>query len=108
MPKSPGYSGLLSLIQRNRARLPKKSQAHVFFQIDSIYVKGFQAQLNGLLPLITTTAQVQDSRNKFTQNKRNGDSLLTVSSVNIAFSHEGLTQVGFPLFLSNTTYLTVH
>lgn len=91
----------------DRAGLPKKTQIYFFFQIDDARVPEFRRQLAKLVPLITTTAQVADDRQKIAEKKeedpRNGDhhdddddarKTLKISGVNLAFTKKGLVKVG--------------
>ena len=89
----------LTLMIANRAGLPKRTQTYVFFQIDKAGIQEFRAALNNLLPLITTTTQVQNDRQRIAQHKQQCAGRkcacppLTMSGVNISFSHKGLVQV---------------
>ena len=80
------------------AGLPKKVQHYLLFQIDDD-VTAFRKRLGLLIPLITTTAQVQDDRAKIAANKEaaakegKAPELLKLSGVNIAFSQSGLDKV---------------
>jgi len=80
--------------------LPKKTETYFFFQIDNARVHEFRTQLTQLVPLITTTAQVLSDRAKITQNKNDAADkkvappLLTMSGLNLSFTHKGLVQVG--------------
>ncbi|MCJ1244609.1 hypothetical protein MMC30_001807 [Trapelia coarctata] len=95
------------------AGLPKKTQTYFFFTIDDARVPEFRRQLAKLVPLITTTAQVADDRQKIAQKKkedpRNGDHddkndkhdehgdarrTFKISGVNLAFTQKGLTKMG--------------
>ena len=73
---------------------------YFFFQIDVTRVHDFRIQLAKLVPLITTTAQVANDREKIVQNKKNAAGknvavpLLKMSGINIAFSQKGLSKVG--------------
>ncbi|KAI1782238.1 hypothetical protein LXA43DRAFT_1104480 [Ganoderma leucocontextum] len=77
--------------------LPKKVQHYVLFQIDDDVV-AFRERLNLLIPLITTTAQVQDHCEKIAAYKKAAAELgiipapLSMWGVNIAFSHSGLVK----------------
>ena len=78
--------------------LPKKVQHYLLFQIDDDVV-AFRKRLNLLIPLITTTAQVQDDRAKIAAYKKAAAELgiiptpFPLSGINIAFSHSGLVKV---------------
>ncbi|KAI0648827.1 peroxidase TAP [Trametes meyenii] len=81
------------------AGLPKKSQVYIVFQIDD-NVTAFRQHLAKLIPLITTTTQVQQDRAKIAANKKAAleagkkPQLIKLSGVNIAFSQAGLTKLG--------------
>ncbi|KAM5544620.1 hypothetical protein V8D89_001518 [Ganoderma adspersum] len=93
------------------AGLPKKVQHYLFFQIDD-NVTAFRKRLHLLIPLITTTTQVQDDRAKIAANKkkaaeqRKAPELLRLSGVNIAFSQFGLTKLGIKDNLGDTAFAT--
>ncbi|MCJ1403005.1 hypothetical protein MMC11_006227 [Xylographa trunciseda] len=84
----------------DRAGLPKKSQTYYFFTIDEHRVQGFRTQLAHLIPLITTTAQVVGDQANIAAAKETAAEekvappLLKLSGVNIAFTQEGLVQLG--------------
>ena len=84
----------------SRAGLPKRVQHYVLFQIDDD-VTAFRKRLRLLIPLITTTTQVQEDRQKIAANKKaaqeagKAPELLKISGINIAFSHSGLVKVCF-------------
>lgn len=79
--------------------LPKKTEICFFFQIDKDHVKEFRTQLDHLVPLITSTTQVANDRDKIAQSKRDSAErkydppLLELTGVNIAFSSKGIVQV---------------
>jgi hypothetical protein len=78
----------------DRAGLPKKAETYYFFRIHN--VDEFRSRLIQLLPLITTTAQVMKDREKISRHKKHGpegETLLKMSGVNLAFSQKGLEQV---------------
>ncbi|KAL9118951.1 MAG: hypothetical protein Q9187_004496, partial [Circinaria calcarea] len=78
--------------------LPKRTQTYYFFQIDDARVQQFREQLAKLVPLITTTGQAMSDRQKIADNKKNARDgkppLLTMSGVNLAFTHKGLVKLG--------------
>ncbi|EJF56508.1 Dyp-type peroxidase [Dichomitus squalens LYAD-421 SS1] len=90
--------------------LPKKVQHYLFFQIDND-VTSFRKRLGLLIPLITTTAQVQDDRAKIAANKEaaakegKAPELLKLSGVNIAFSQFGLTKLGITDNVGDTAFV---
>ena len=73
-------------------------QHYLLFQIDDD-VTAFRKRLALLLPLITTTTQVTEDRQKIAANKKaakdagRAPELLKISGINIAFSHTGITKV---------------
>jgi len=78
--------------------IPKKTETFFFFEIDKDRIHDFRTQLAQLLPLITSTAQIINDRERISQNKdaagKDGSlPLLELSGVNIAFTHKGLLQV---------------
>nr|WAW38308.1 DyP-type peroxidase [Cyanosporus caesius] len=81
------------------AGLPKKTQTYIFFQIDDD-TAAFRAQLAQLIPLITTTTQVQQDRREIAASKAAAiedniaPPIIELSGVNIAFSHSGLVKTG--------------
>ena len=92
----------------DRAGLPKKTQTYFFFTIDDARIPEFRRQLAKLVPLITTTAQVKDDRQKIAQMKQEGlkkqdqhghdddddaRGTLKISGVNLAFTQKGLLKV---------------
>ncbi len=70
----------------------------MFFQIDD-NVTAFRQRLKLLIPLITSTTQVADDRSAIDAHKQatkvdlQALELLTISGINIAFSHAGLVKV---------------
>jgi hypothetical protein len=75
-----------------RSGLPKKTQTYFFFQITD--VKLFRSQLVQFTPLVKTVAQVLKDRKAIEDHKKKGDgTLLTMTGVNIAFSHIGFVKV---------------
>ncbi len=80
------------------AGLPKKVQHYLLFQIDDD-VQAFRQRLKLLIPLITTTPQVQDDRAKIAAAKKAATEqgkpapLVKLSGINISFSHSGLVKV---------------
>ncbi|KAM5542891.1 hypothetical protein V8D89_003275 [Ganoderma adspersum] len=89
--------------------LPKKVQHYLFFQIGDD-VTAFRKRLRLLIPLITTTTQVQDDRTKIAANKKKAaeqhkaPELLRLSGVNIAFSQFGLNKLGIKDNLGDTAF----
>ncbi|RDX44006.1 Dyp-type peroxidase [Lentinus brumalis] len=81
------------------AGLPKKVQHYLLFQIDDD-VQAFRQRLKLLIPLITTTPQVQDDRAKIAAAKKAATEqgkpapLVKLSGINISFSHSGLVKLG--------------
>ncbi|KAF9019286.1 Dyp-type peroxidase [Hymenopellis radicata] len=78
--------------------LPKKTETYVFFQIT--LVDAFRRQLQHLLPLIKSTADVVQDRGAIERSKRSTPAgqkpkLLTLTGVNISFSRFGLDKLGF-------------
>ncbi|MCJ1393012.1 hypothetical protein MMC18_005884 [Xylographa bjoerkii] len=82
------------------AGLPKKTQTYYFFTIDEHRVQKFRTQLVHLVPLITSTSQVIGDKAKIATGKKTAleqkvaPPLLEMSGVNIAFTQEGLVQLG--------------
>ncbi|KAI0833770.1 peroxidase TAP [Trametes gibbosa] len=91
------------------AGLPKKVQEYIIFQIGSDVI-AFRKALNKLLPLITTTTQVQQDRAKIAANKKAAEEkgkkpeLIKLSGVNIAFSQAGLTALGITDDLGDSAF----
>ncbi|KAL9100162.1 MAG: hypothetical protein Q9163_004427 [Psora crenata] len=90
--------------------LPKKTETFVFFQIDDARVHDFRTQLTKLVPMITTTAQVIDDRNRIAEHKKNRGGkdadppLLEMAGVNIAFSHKGLAKMEITDDIGDTAF----
>ncbi|KDQ17406.1 hypothetical protein BOTBODRAFT_106029, partial [Botryobasidium botryosum FD-172 SS1] len=73
--------------------LPKRYEVFIFFTIQD--VAGFKKALSQVIPLITTTAQIQRFRSEIAHHKRNkGEGLLKFAGTNIGFSQTGLTKLG--------------
>nr|7ANV_A Chain A, ancestral D-type dye decolorizing peroxidase [Geotrichum candidum] len=78
--------------------LPKKTETYFFFKITD--AAAFRKHLKQLIPLITTTAQVQKDRKAIDEHKKSNQKsgkppeLLPLAGVNIAFSHAGLKKLG--------------
>ena len=97
----PKYStvDILRLIL-GRVGLAKKTLTYFFFRIDPARVQDFRKQLGHLVPLITTTAQVQEHKEKIAKNKHSSKErgvapeILKLAAVNMLFSHKGLVKVG--------------
>ena len=86
--------------------LPKKTETYLFFQIKKDKVTEFRKALARLVPLITTTAQVLQDRQKLADHKKNkGKGLLKLNGVNITFSHAGLALVSHPTRRGNDSGL---
>ncbi|PIL30378.1 hypothetical protein GSI_07563 [Ganoderma sinense ZZ0214-1] len=89
--------------------LPKRVQHYLLFQIDDD-VAAFRKRLNLLIPLITTTAEVQDHRAKIAAYKKAATALgiilppLPMWGVNIAFSHSGLVKLGMNDDIGDTAF----
>ena len=72
--------------------LPKRFETILFFDIT--HPTQFRQRMNAIIPLITTTAQVQADLKAIAEHKAKGeDGLLTLVGTNIAFSQAGLTAV---------------
>ena len=64
----------------------------MFFTIQD--AKAFKNDLKQLIPLISTTAQIQQLRNQINDHKSKGNpGLLKAIGINIAFTFQGLTKV---------------
>ncbi|KAI0833767.1 Dyp-type peroxidase [Trametes gibbosa] len=91
--------------------LPKKVQQYLIFTIDDNNVPGFRKALNQFITLVTTAAQVQQTRSQIAANKKTAleqgktPELLPLVGVNIAFSHFGLRKMGINDNLQDALYM---
>lgn len=106
LPSLPGHQSIPTGFNINQfgltlnriGGLPKKTETYVFFQIEN--AQAFRTQLTKLVPMITSTAQVQADRATIAQNKKDAKEknvappLLKMCGVNISFTHTGLVKVG--------------
>ncbi|KAF8742316.1 hypothetical protein AX14_005186 [Amanita brunnescens Koide BX004] len=75
--------------------LPKKTETKFFFQI--VDVNNFRKQLQAVVPLVTTVAQVLKDRDAIDQHKKKPypkPVLIPLWGVNISFSHSGFVKLG--------------
>ncbi|KAL9609257.1 MAG: hypothetical protein Q9167_005958 [Letrouitia subvulpina] len=85
--------------------IPKKTETYFFFQIKDTHVHEFRAQLAHLIPLITSTAQVQHDRKRISESKKEKQGhIIKIIGVNIAFSHKGLVKLGITDQIGDKTF----
>ena len=71
---------------------PKRNEDFLFFNITD--AAAFKKALAQLIPLITTTAQIQQNRKDIADHKAaNKPGLIKCLGINISFSKAGLTKV---------------
>jgi hypothetical protein len=73
--------------------LLKKTQTFWFFEIKPNRIDDFRKQLGALNKIITSAAEVQADRKKVAEHKKQNQTLISLSEVNIAFSAKGLAKV---------------
>ena len=72
--------------------IPKRFEDFLFFNIGN--AEEFKIDLKQLIPAITTTQNIKDTRGQISALKNQGtDSLLKVVAINIAFTSSGLKKV---------------
>jgi len=82
---------------------PKRSEDFLFFTIQD--AKTFKNDLKHLIPLISTTAQIQQLRNEINDHKSKGNpGLLKAIGINIAFTFKGLQKLGITESLGDTDF----
>ena len=78
---------------------PKRVQTFLFLVIND--AASFKKELKELIPLITTTAQIQQSRKDIANHKASNQSgLLKTLGINIAFTKSGLAKVSLSFYSS--------
>lgn len=94
---------ILSELMFVSVSLPKFCESFIFFQINGDQIQKFRQQLSNLIPLITTAAEGKRNLQKVVEHKKwyssngsqkhMGNERLTITGINIAFSHGGLAKV---------------
>lgn len=81
----------------DRSGLLKNTEINIFFRIKTDRVDQFREALASLIPLITSTGQITNDRDRIDQHKkeagRHAAKLLKIGGVAIAFSKKGLSTV---------------
>ncbi|KAF5319216.1 hypothetical protein D9619_008724 [Psilocybe cf. subviscida] len=92
-PPAPAPLDLKNIQGDILSGLPKKTQLYVFFDITD--VARFRKDLNKFIPLVKTVAGVLEDRKAIDDHKKKKlPGLLTLSGVNISFSHQGFVKLG--------------
>lgn len=81
-----------------RLGFPKRAEDFIFFAVND--AAAFKKNLGQLIPLITTTAQVQQERKDICNHKDlNKPGLVKCLGINIAFAKQGLSKVNYRILV---------